>query len=129
MSDPYSAAMNGSSRPALALRLTISLGILEGSIFAAPAVAAPPESPPARAQTADEGALTARDLELQLEARALLLKEKGFARLMPRVMVRRRVAILYGLVSSLELAYRAEELVRQVPGVVEVRNELALDGS
>src|SRR5439155_2741874 len=58
-----------------------------------------------------------------------LSKEKAFAAQMPGVIVHQRVAILWGPIPSMELARRAQEVVRQVPGLVQIRNELQIDQS
>ncbi len=126
---PCSVLKRVSRRSALAVCVALSLGWLGlqgtsvGPILVGVAPAAG-QAPPAAAQAPADEAPTVRDLQLRLQARAALMKERAFAAPDFGVVVHQRVATLWGTVPSVELARRAEELVHQVPGLVEVHNEL-----
>jgi hypothetical protein len=64
------------------------------------------------------------DLQLTLRAREAILADDSLAAHNLGVSVRGRQAILWGSAPCLEVARVAEERVRRVPGVTEVRNEL-----
>ena len=67
---------------------------------------------------------SARDLRQTIKARALLADEPELAALNIGVVVRNRVAILWGPVPSIEAAFRAELVLREMFELTEVRNEL-----
>ena len=79
------------------------------------------ETPAAAPRPADNGA---NDCRLTLRARQALFQDETLGRLNLGVSVRAEKGVLWGEVSSLELARRAETCVRQVAGILEVRNEL-----
>lgn len=69
-----------------------------------------------------------RDARLTLRARQALQQDPGLAALsLVGVSVRGSAATLWGSVPAADLSRRAEALVRQVPGIFEVRNELHID--
>jgi hypothetical protein len=114
--------------------LLVGLGLLWllHGVTGLPALLASPPAPQSSRPPAlvkEEATPTFRDLELTLQARAALLKEGAFSALNVGVSVRQRVATLFGTLPSLELARRAEELIQQIPGLIEVRNDLQVDRS
>jgi osmotically-inducible protein OsmY len=66
------------------------------------------------------------DAQITFKARAALRDADGLTFLNLGVRLRHGVAILWGSVPSSELAQRAVETVRRVPGVTAVKNELAV---
>jgi hypothetical protein len=66
------------------------------------------------------------DTQLTFKARAALRDADGLTFLNLGVRLHRGVATLWGSVPSAELAQRAVETVRRVPGVTSVKNELAI---
>jgi osmotically-inducible protein OsmY len=71
-----------------------------------------------------------RDARLTLRARQALQQDPGLAALpLVGVSVRASAATLWGSVPAAELASRAETIVRQVPGIFDVRNELRVEGA
>jgi osmotically-inducible protein OsmY len=80
---------------------------------------------PARAT--EPPAAGGRDWQLTLRARQALLQDERLAGYNLGVSVRDRVAILWGPVPSLDLAHRAEERLRAVPGLAGVRSELQVE--
>jgi osmotically-inducible protein OsmY len=69
------------------------------------------------------------DLVLALRARHALLQDEVLAGQTVGVTVRNRVAILWGAVSSTSIALRAENCIRNLPGLIAIRSELAIDPS
>src|SRR5262249_58720844 len=69
------------------------------------------------------------DCRLTVLARQSLQKDELLAALNLGVSVQSRTATLWGAIPSAELARRAEELVRQVPGGAEGQNDLRIEGS
>lgn len=70
----------------------------------------------------------ARDCRMTLRARQAVQNDPALAGITHiGVSVRSGVACLWGSVSSSEAARRAEVLVRQVPGIFEVRNEIHVE--
>jgi len=76
---------------------------------------------------ADDGDLS-RDLLHTVAVRRALFEDKDLAPLNLGVKVRNRVATLWGPVPSHELARRAVELLRKLPDLIDVRNELHVEG-
>jgi osmotically-inducible protein OsmY len=72
---------------------------------------------------------TVTDCRLTLFARQALQQDHALAFLNLGVSVHANVATLWGPIPSAELSRRAEEVVRQVPGIVAVRNELQIDAA
>jgi osmotically-inducible protein OsmY len=71
-----------------------------------------------------------RDARLTLRARQALQQDPGLAALpLVGVSVRANAATLWGSVPAAELARRAETIVRQVPGIFEVRNDLRVEAA
>jgi osmotically-inducible protein OsmY len=66
----------------------------------------------------------ARDVRQTMQARKLLLADPELARINIGVIVRNRVAVLWGPVPSAEVAFKAELCVRTMIELVEIRNEL-----
>jgi BON domain len=64
------------------------------------------------------------DTRQTLRARQALLKDPLLAKLNLGVSVKSTMATLWGDVDDLKLSRRAEELIRQVPGVLAVQNNL-----
>src|SRR2546427_8146204 len=60
-------------------------------------------------------------------ARRMLLQDDKLAPFNLGVTVRNRAAVIWGTVPTVELARRAQALVRSAPEFVEVRNELRID--
>jgi osmotically-inducible protein OsmY len=77
-------------------------------------------------RTSPPAALTG-DWQLALRARQALLKDVALNGLNLGVQVRGGTATVWGSVPSAAVARRALELVRQVPGVSEVRSELRVE--
>jgi hypothetical protein len=96
--------------------LSVWLALSAAGQAPGPAAGTPPSSPPAL-----------RDLELTWEARQALLKDQRLASLNVGVTVRQRVATLWGSIPTADLARLAEDLVRQVPSLVEVRSEWQIE--
>jgi BON domain-containing protein len=71
----------------------------------------------------DEGGL---DCRLTLKARQALLKEPALEKLNLGVSVRSNAATLWGDVTDRKLARHAEEVVRKVPGILTVRNDVRI---
>src|SRR3979490_16022 len=67
------------------------------------------------------------DLWQTVQARKLLMDDPQLGPLDLGVQVTSRVAVLWGPVPSRELAYRAEQRLRTLYDLVEVRNRLTLD--
>jgi osmotically-inducible protein OsmY len=70
---------------------------------------------------------TGRDLLLTYHARVALLQDRELGTLNLGVRVHNRVAVLWGPVPSAELAQRAVNVLKQLPELVAVRNELHID--
>jgi hypothetical protein len=66
------------------------------------------------------------DVQLTFKARAALREADGLSFLNLGVRLRQGVATLWGSVPSADLAQRAVETVRRVPGVTTVKSELAI---
>ena len=81
---------------------------------------------PAQSSAAAETA--ARDLVLTIHARRLLLKDRELGSLNVGVQVRNRVAVLWGPVTSAELAIKAETCIQAMYELIEVRSELYVTG-
>jgi hypothetical protein len=82
---------------------------------------------PAALRAADsQDSPAARDMRHTVAARAALLRDKELGPLNLGVRVHDRVAVLWGPVPSAELAERAVRVLRQVPDLLEVRNELII---
>jgi BON domain len=71
--------------------------------------------------------LVALDLEFAVRARKALLQDEVLVRQMLGVTVRNRVATLWGRASSASVARRAEDCLRNLPGLVAVCSELFID--
>jgi hypothetical protein len=70
-----------------------------------------------------------RDWQIAFQARTLLLEEPVLASLNLGVSVRDRVATLWGAVPSVADARRAQTIVRGIPGVASIRNEMNIDAA
>jgi hypothetical protein len=70
-----------------------------------------------------------RDLLHTVAARRALLHDKELAPLNLGVKVRNRVATLWGTTPSRELARRAYEVLRKLPDLIEVRDEMQIEPS
>jgi hypothetical protein len=68
------------------------------------------------------------DLELGLRARKALLQDEVLAGQPIGISVRNRIATLWGTASAPAVARRAEECLRNLPGLAAVRNDLYIDG-
>jgi hypothetical protein len=79
---------------------------------------------PGSAQTSSNSPPTEADCQLALFARDALLQDEFLAPFNIGVSVRSGVATLWGTVPSPALARRAEERVRIVPGLAQVKNDL-----
>jgi hypothetical protein len=77
-----------------------------------------------RAPAADDAGL--RDCQVTLRARRVLLQDETLAPLNLGVSVRDGSAAVWGLVPTPELADRAVERVRRVPGILEVRRQISV---
>jgi hypothetical protein len=84
---------------------------------------APPGSPQ---QTPNDSPPTERDCQFALFARDSLLQDQTLAPFNVGVTVRSGVATLWGTVPSPAIARRAEERIRLVPGLAQVRNDLRI---
>jgi BON domain len=71
--------------------------------------------------------LTDKDCQIALFAREALLRDEALARLNLGVTVHGETAILWGTVPNIALSRRAEEKVRGVLGLVQVKNELRIE--
>jgi hypothetical protein len=89
-------------------------GVQKPSQLASP-FAVPSDSPPSE-----------RDCQHALFAREALLKDETLAPFNVGVSVRNGVATIWGTVPSPALAHRAEERIRLVPGLAQVRNDLKI---
>jgi osmotically-inducible protein OsmY len=67
---------------------------------------------------------SSRDVQQTMQARVLLAQEPGLAHWNIGVIVRDRVATLWGQIPSAEMGFRAEVCLRSMSDLVEVRNEL-----
>src|SRR5260370_33808403 len=67
------------------------------------------------------------DLELSLRARKALLQDEVLAGQLLGINVRNRIATLWGTASAPSMARRAEECLRNLPGLAAVRNDLYID--
>jgi hypothetical protein len=74
----------------------------------------------------DHYSLTEEDCQLALFARDKLLADEVLGPLNLGVTVRAGVATLWGTVPSPALAHRAQERIRVVPGMVQIRNDLRI---
>src|SRR5262245_41730962 len=74
----------------------------------------------------DDFQLTEEDCQLALFARDKLLADEVLGPLNLGVTVRAGVATLWGTVPSPALAHRAQERIRGVPGLAQVRNDLRI---
>jgi hypothetical protein len=82
----------------------------------------------ALAQSERTGSDPGRDCRLTLRARDVMLHDPALSGMTHLgVTVRGGVAVLWGAVPSSEAARRAELLVKQVPGIMEIRSELRVD--
>ncbi len=70
---------------------------------------------------------TEYDNQLDLRARKVFLEDTELARHNLGVTVRDSTVTVWGVVPSESLARRAEEKLRQIPGVVEVRSDLRIE--
>jgi hypothetical protein len=68
-----------------------------------------------------------RDLQYTVLARSALAKDRELAPLNLGVRVHNRVAVLWGPVPSVDLMQRAVQVLRNVPELLEVRNELHVE--
>lgn len=101
-----------------AVSLTALLGIACGAgIITAP-------NAPGNARSA----AATRDLGLTIQARRALLRDKDLGGLNLGVHVHNRVAILWGPVPTVELAFKAEVCLRELIELTEVRNQLFVTG-
>src|SRR5262249_43386471 len=82
--------------------------------------------PAAHAAVAAMGEVS-RDFAHTALARQTLLRDPRLAGLNVGVKVHDRVAVLWGTVPTLDLARRAEELLRALPDFRQVRSELEID--
>jgi hypothetical protein len=71
-----------------------------------------------------EDAAEANDLQLTLRARQALTADMLLAHCHLGISVRQSVATLWGDVPSIELCQRAENRIRQVPGILQIVNDL-----
>jgi hypothetical protein len=69
-----------------------------------------------------------RDLGLTIQARRALLRDTDLGGLNLGVRVHNRVAILWGPVPTVELAFKAEVCLRELIELTEVRNQLFVTG-
>jgi hypothetical protein len=90
--------------------------LLLGGLSTAAVAAGPPGEPAAN-----------HDLRHTMLARTALLKDPALAALNLGVRVHNRVAVLWGPVPSAALKERAARVLRQVPDLLEVRNELHVE--
>jgi hypothetical protein len=81
---------------------------------------------PAPARSEQRQSLAA-DCRLTVFARQALQQDRALAPFNVGVSVQVNVATLWGPIPSAALSRRAEEVVRQVPGITAVRNELQID--
>ena len=79
-----------------------------------------------RAQPTDQAMF--RDLTQTLQARKLLLDDPQLGPLNLGVRVTNRIAVLWGPVPSQELSFRAEQRVRTMFELIEVRNRMTIVG-
>lgn len=77
-------------------------------------------------QTSNDSPPTEKDCQFALFARDALLQDEILGPLNVGVSVRSGVATLWGAVPYAALAHRAEERIRLVPGLAQVRNELRI---
>jgi hypothetical protein len=69
-----------------------------------------------------------RDLGLTIQARRAMLRDRDLGGLNLGVRVHNRVAILWGPVPTVELAFKAEVCLRELIELTEVRNQLFVTG-
>jgi osmotically-inducible protein OsmY len=113
-------------RTVLTCGLGVSLVITTGFLLRAlPEVAA--EAPAVSPSAPQSGSL--QDVQLTLQARKALQQDEKLANLNLGVTVRDRVATLWGAARSADLARRAVERLRQVPGLTEVRSEMKAEAA
>jgi osmotically-inducible protein OsmY len=91
-------------------------------VLVSPSIAV--ETAPARSE---QMAKLAADCRLTVFARQALQQDRALASVNVGVTVQANVATLWGPIPSAALARRAEEVLRQVPGIAEVRNELQVE--
>jgi len=97
---------------------TLSLAVIAAIIFLGPMAAS--ESP------APSALVSVSDLQLSRLGREVFGQDKDLAPLNLGVTVKDRVARLTGDVPSHEVSRQAEQLLRKVPGILEVQNDLRL---
>jgi hypothetical protein len=96
-------------------------GAFLGTVLAAPLAAGAAPAPSEQLQQ------LAADCRLTVFARQALQQDRTLAPFNLGVSVQANVATLWGPIPSAALARRAEEVLRHVPGVVAVRNELQVE--
>lgn len=69
---------------------------------------------------------TLRDMRLTVRARKMLLEDPLLGPLNLGVRVERRIAVLWGPVPSVELGWQAEERLRTMIELAEIRNEMLI---
>jgi len=94
------------------------------SFFYAPAGAEPVAWVPSPAQPVNR---VSEDLELGLRARKALLQDQELAGQILGLSIRNRVATLWGTASSVSITTRAEDCLRNLPGLSAIRSELYID--